>query len=148
MWEVDNYLRFCEYYWYRTSCSAIFVDMLDKAEKVIASGGSGADLRFGHDHCLMTLLMIATWTISGTSRRLLRSCRNTTRPTVPRWPATSSSSSTAHAARGPSLSSVFSSMARMPLLETLRTRNQSITPGLTCVTTSAPALQCFFNPAS
>lgn len=59
MWEVDNYLRFCEYYWYRTSCSAIFVDMLDKAEKVIASGGSGADLRFGHDHCLMTLLMIA-----------------------------------------------------------------------------------------
>ena len=59
MWEVDNYLRFGEYYWYRTPCSAIFSDIIEKAEEVIAAGGSGADLRFGHDHCLMTLLMIA-----------------------------------------------------------------------------------------
>lgn len=59
MWEVDNYLRFSEYYWYRTPCSAIFSDIIEKAEEVIAAGGSGADLRFGHDHCLMTLLMIA-----------------------------------------------------------------------------------------
>ena len=59
MWEVDSYMRFDEYYRYRTSCSAIFDDMMAKAEGRIASGVPGTDLRFGHDHCLMTLLMIA-----------------------------------------------------------------------------------------
>lgn len=59
MWEVDSYMRFDEYYHYRTSCSSIFDDMIAKAEERIASGEPGADLRFGHDHCLMTLLMIA-----------------------------------------------------------------------------------------
>ncbi|MGM9741532.1 MAG: hypothetical protein ACI3ZC_00540 [Candidatus Cryptobacteroides sp.] len=59
MWEVDNYMRFDEYYRYRTSCSAIYDDMIEKADRRIASGEPGADLRFGHDHCLMTLLMIA-----------------------------------------------------------------------------------------
>lgn len=59
MWEVDNYFRFDEYYRYKTPCSAIYDDMINKAEERIANNGSGADLRFGHDHCLMTLLMIA-----------------------------------------------------------------------------------------
>lgn len=58
MWEVDNYMRFEEYYKYRTSCSSIIDDIVDKADARIASGSEGADLRFGHDHCLLTLFMI------------------------------------------------------------------------------------------
>lgn len=59
MWECDNYERFREYYGYKTACSAIYDDMVCKADAHIAQGERGADLRFGHDHCLMTLLMIA-----------------------------------------------------------------------------------------
>lgn len=59
MWECDNYERFREYYEYKTACSSIYDDMVRKADARIAQGERGADLRFGHDHCLMTLLMIA-----------------------------------------------------------------------------------------
>lgn len=59
MWECDNYERFREYYEYKTACSSIYDDMIAKADARIAQGERGADLRFGHDHCLMTLLMIA-----------------------------------------------------------------------------------------
>ena len=58
MWEVDNFERFREYYPYQTACAAIVDDMVAKAEERLAAGSRGADLRFGHDHCLMTLLML------------------------------------------------------------------------------------------
>ena len=58
LWETDNYERFREYFSYRTTCSSIVDDMIAKADERLASGSRGADLRFGHDHVLMTLLMI------------------------------------------------------------------------------------------
>ena len=58
LWETDNYERFREYYPYQTSCSSIVDDMITKADRRLSSGSTGADLRFGHDHVLMTLLMI------------------------------------------------------------------------------------------
>ena len=58
MWEVDNYERLREYYKYRTSCSSIVDDIIAKADARLAAGSRGADLRFGHDHVVMALLMI------------------------------------------------------------------------------------------
>ncbi|MBR5704321.1 MAG: hypothetical protein IKX45_08740 [Bacteroidales bacterium] len=58
LWETDNYERFREYYPYCTTCSSIVDDMVAKADARLASGSAGADLRFGHDHVLMSLLMI------------------------------------------------------------------------------------------
>lgn len=58
MWECDNYVQFKEYWGYRTPCSSVVSDMLDKADERIASGERGADLRFGHDHVLMSLYLI------------------------------------------------------------------------------------------
>ena len=58
LWETDNYERFREYYPYQTPCSSIVDDIIAKADARLAAGSTGADLRFGHDHVLMTLLMI------------------------------------------------------------------------------------------
>mgnify|MGYP002859827554 CR=1 FL=1 len=58
LWETDNYERFREYLPYRTPCSSIVDDMVAKAEERLSANESGADLRFGHDHVLMALLMI------------------------------------------------------------------------------------------
>ena len=58
LWETDNYERAREYRPYRTSCSSVVDDMLAKADARLESGERGADLRFGHDHVLMALLMI------------------------------------------------------------------------------------------
>ena len=58
LWETDNYERFREYLPYRTPCSSIVDDIVAKADERLAAGSRGADLRFGHDHVLMTLLMI------------------------------------------------------------------------------------------
>ncbi|MBR5700775.1 MAG: hypothetical protein IKX37_06755 [Bacteroidales bacterium] len=58
MWEVDNYERFREYLKYRTSCSSIIDDVVAKADARLATLERGADLRFGHDHVVMALLMI------------------------------------------------------------------------------------------
>lgn len=58
MWEVDNLDRFREYYKYKTACSSILDDIVDRADGRIAAGSRGADLRFGHDHVFMTLLML------------------------------------------------------------------------------------------
>lgn len=58
LWEIDNYERVREYRPYRTSCTSIVDDMLVKADERLSSGKRGADLRFGHDHVLMALLMI------------------------------------------------------------------------------------------
>ena len=58
LWEVDNYERFQEYIDYRTSCSSIVDDIIAKADARIAGNSRGADLRFGHDHVVMALLMI------------------------------------------------------------------------------------------
>ena len=58
LWEVDNYERFREYLPYRLPCSSIVDDMIAKTDARLASGERGADLRFGHDHVLMSLLMI------------------------------------------------------------------------------------------
>ncbi len=69
MWELDNYQRFCEYIVYTASCCSVFKDIIERADARLALldsaagklGGraEGADLRFGHDHVLMSLLMIA-----------------------------------------------------------------------------------------
>lgn len=59
MWEIDAYERFREYYVYLTPCCAVYDDIIAKADARIEAGERGADLRFGHDHVMMTLLMIA-----------------------------------------------------------------------------------------
>lgn len=56
--EVDNYERFREFFNYKTPCSSIVDDMIAKADARLEAGSRGADLRFGHDHVLLTLLMI------------------------------------------------------------------------------------------
>ncbi len=58
MWEVDNYIRFKEYHKYQTSCCSIIDDIIAKADERLASGERGADLRFGHDHVMMALMML------------------------------------------------------------------------------------------
>lgn len=58
LWETDNYDRFREYYKYQTSCSSIVDDIVAKADERLASGSRGANLRFGHDHVVMALLMV------------------------------------------------------------------------------------------
>lgn len=58
LWEVMNFAAFKEYYNYLTPCSSIVDDIVDKADARIASRKPGADLRYGHDHVFMTLLMI------------------------------------------------------------------------------------------
>lgn len=57
-WEVDNYMRFKEYYKYQTSCCSVLDDIISKADKRIAGNEKGADLRFGHDHVMMTLFLL------------------------------------------------------------------------------------------
>ena len=67
MWELDNYQRFCEYIDYTASCCSVFKDIIERADARLALAdhgraegrAEGADLRFGHDHVLMSLLMIA-----------------------------------------------------------------------------------------
>ncbi|MBR6932518.1 MAG: hypothetical protein IKH49_04355 [Bacteroidales bacterium] len=59
MWEADNYLRFREYYDYLASCCQVYEDIIAKADARLAARERGADLRFGHDHVFLTLLMIA-----------------------------------------------------------------------------------------
>lgn len=58
MWEADNYERFREYFFYTTANSAIVDDIIEKADSTLAAGGRGAHLRFGHDHVLMSLLLV------------------------------------------------------------------------------------------
>jgi len=58
LWETDNYERFREYHAYRTPCSSIVDDMVEKATQRLAAGSRGADLRYGHDHVVMALEMI------------------------------------------------------------------------------------------
>ena len=58
LWETDNYERFREYIVYRVPCSSIVDDIMAKADARLAGGERGADLRFGHDHIVMALLMI------------------------------------------------------------------------------------------
>ncbi len=65
-WEVYNYMSYREYYKYRTPCSAILEDMIAKADARLENGVNGADLRFGHDHCLLALLMVMNLDALGT----------------------------------------------------------------------------------
>ncbi|MBQ1912058.1 MAG: hypothetical protein II171_00690 [Bacteroidales bacterium] len=58
LWESDNYERFREYYPYQQPCASIVDDMMEKADAMLAAGKRGAHLRFGHDHVLMSLLML------------------------------------------------------------------------------------------
>lgn len=58
LWEIDNYERFREYHSYRTACSSIVDDMVEKASEALASGVRGVHLRYGHDHVVMPLEMI------------------------------------------------------------------------------------------
>ncbi len=56
--ETDAYERFREYYPYQTPNASIVDDIIDKANARLSSGERGADLRFGHDHVVMSLLML------------------------------------------------------------------------------------------
>ena len=58
LWETDNYERFREYHAYRTPCSSIVDDMVEKASEMLDAGKRGAHLRFGHDHVVMALELI------------------------------------------------------------------------------------------
>ncbi|MBO6027982.1 MAG: phosphodiester glycosidase family protein [Bacteroidales bacterium] len=58
LWETDNYERFREYHAYRTPCSSIVDDMVEKASEMLAAGKRGAHLRYGHDHVVMALELI------------------------------------------------------------------------------------------
>lgn len=58
LWESDNYERYREYLAYRTPCSSIVDDIIAKADERLAEDSRGADLRFGHDHVVMALLLI------------------------------------------------------------------------------------------
>ncbi|MBP5689736.1 MAG: phosphodiester glycosidase family protein [Bacteroidales bacterium] len=58
LWETDNYERFREYYPYQQPCASIVDDIIAKADARLAAGETGADLRFGHDHVVMSLLML------------------------------------------------------------------------------------------
>ena len=58
LWESDNYERYREYLAYRTPCSSIVDDIIAKADARLSEGSRGADLRFGHDHVVMALLLI------------------------------------------------------------------------------------------
>ena len=65
LWEADNYGRFYEYFPYRTACCSIVDDIVAKADARLEEGSRGADLRFGHDHVVLTLLMIMDIDSSG-----------------------------------------------------------------------------------
>lgn len=58
MWECDNYLHFHEYLRYIGPCCAVVDDIIAKADARIKDGVCGADLRFGHDHVMMPLMVI------------------------------------------------------------------------------------------
>lgn len=58
IWEADNYIRLWEYLKYRTPCSSIVDDFIAKADRRLSCGERGADLRFGHDHVLIAVLMV------------------------------------------------------------------------------------------
>jgi hypothetical protein len=58
LWEIDNYERFREYYPYQQPNASIVDDMVEKADAMLSEGKRGAHLRFGHDHVMMSLLML------------------------------------------------------------------------------------------
>ena len=58
MWETANYDALREYIKYRIPNSAIVDDIIAKADARLASGVRGADLRYGHDHVLMSLYLL------------------------------------------------------------------------------------------
>ena len=58
LWRVDNYHRFLTYYPYQSGVSQIVEDILADLSEAADSGKRGAKLRFGHDHCVMPMLMI------------------------------------------------------------------------------------------
>lgn len=58
LWEADNFDSFREYHKYINPDSAILEDMMAALHEHAQSGENGASLRFGHDHCLMPLLMV------------------------------------------------------------------------------------------
>ena len=58
LWEIDNYERYREYLPYRVSCCSVVDDMIAKADERLISRKRGADLRFGHDHVSLSLMMI------------------------------------------------------------------------------------------
>ncbi len=58
LWEIDNYERFREYYPYQQPNASIVDDIVAKADASLSAGKRGAHLRFGHDHVMMSLLML------------------------------------------------------------------------------------------
>lgn len=58
LWETDNYERLREYLPYRINCSSVVEDIIAKADARLEGREKGADLRFGHDHVVMGLLLL------------------------------------------------------------------------------------------
>ena len=57
LWETDSYERFIEYLPYRIPVCSIIDDIIAKSDARLAAADRGADLRFGHDHVVLSLLM-------------------------------------------------------------------------------------------
>lgn len=58
MWELDNFKGYGGPWGNRICFLPILDDLIAKGDEHIAEGRKGADLRFGHDTCLIPLLML------------------------------------------------------------------------------------------
>ncbi len=59
LWEVLNYQAFCQWTPVQATCFQVWLDIVSKADDRIASGEKGADLRFGHDHVIIAMMIAA-----------------------------------------------------------------------------------------
>lgn len=66
IWEIDNFKNFARWRG-RYLYLPILEDIIAKGDEHIAEGRKGADLRFGHDTCLIPLLMLLD--VNGCGRR-------------------------------------------------------------------------------
>lgn len=58
LWEIDNFQFFAQAWPTHYGYMPIVEDIVEKADAMFATGGFGADLRFGHDYTILPLLMI------------------------------------------------------------------------------------------
>lgn len=59
LWEVLNYQAFRQWTAVQASCFQVWLDIISKADERIATGEKGADLRFGHDHVIIAMMLAA-----------------------------------------------------------------------------------------
>lgn len=67
LWEVDNYLRFEEYYPYEPQTVPVIRDIVRDIDWAMENGEKGATLRFGHDHVIVPMFWLMN--VNGYSRR-------------------------------------------------------------------------------